>query len=187
MPKLHVILGSTRPGRVGEPVATWFVDRAKAHGGFEVTLVDLAEVNLPFLDEPHHPRLKKYQHEHTKKWSATIDAADAFVFVTPEYNHGPSPVLLNAIDYLVGEWGYKPAGFVSYGGISGGVRSVQVVKPMLAALRVPVVVEGVVIPMFVQHLENGAFTKNTEVHDKAAIAMLDELARWTPAMATLRS
>lgn len=187
MPKLHVILGSTRPGRQGASIAKWFVEVAKAHEGFDVQLVDLAEVNLPLIDEPHHPRLKKYEHEHTKKWSATVSAADAFVFVAPEYNHGTSPALLNAIDYLVSEWSYKPAGFVSYGGVSGGLRSVQSLKPVLTSLKIVVVPEAVVIPFFTQHLEDGEFCKDTDVHDKAGRVMLDELARWTPALATLRT
>jgi NAD(P)H-dependent FMN reductase len=113
MPKLHVILASTRPGRAGEPIAEWFVARAKAHGAFEVELVDLAEVDLPFMDEPNHPRLRRYTHEHTKAWSARVDAADAFVFVTPEYNYGFTAPLKNAIDFLHFEWQHKPVGFVS--------------------------------------------------------------------------
>jgi len=187
MPKLHVILGSTRPGRQGASIANWFVDVAKKHAGFEVQLVDLAEVALPLLDEPHHPRLKKYEHAHTKKWSATVSAADAFVFVAPEYNHGTSPALLNAIDYLVSEWGYKAAGFVSYGGVSAGLRSVQSLKPILTGLKIVVVPESVAIPFFTQHIEDGVFRKDTDALDKAALVMLDELAKWTPALATLRT
>ena len=187
MPKLHVILGSTRPGRQGASIANWFVDVARKHSGFDVQLVDLAEVNLPLIDEPHHPRLKKYEHEHTKKWSATVGAADAFVFVAPEYNHGTSPALLNAIDYLASEWSYKAAGFVSYGGVSAGLRSVQSLKPILAGLKIVVVPEAVAIPFFTQHIEDGVFRKDTDALDQAALVMLDELAKWTPALATLRT
>ena len=100
MPKLCVIIGSTRPGRVGLPVGQWFFERAQAHGKFEVELVDLKEQNLPFHDEAAHPRLGQYENEHTKAWSQRIKASDAFVFVTPEYNFSAPPTLLNAINYL---------------------------------------------------------------------------------------
>src|ERR1700761_3143421 len=84
MPRLTTIIGSTRPGRAGLPIATWFVDRARVHGGFDVDVVDLADLGLPLLDEPNHPRLRQYLHQHTQDWSAIVDASDAFVMVTPE-------------------------------------------------------------------------------------------------------
>lgn len=123
MPKpcLQIVIGSTRPGRVGLPVAQWFSQRAREHAGFKVELVDLAEVNLPLLDEPNHPRLHQYTHEHTRAWSATVARGEAYVFVHPEYNYGLNAALKNAIDYLFGEWQYKAVGFVSYGGVSGGL------------------------------------------------------------------
>src|SRR5690349_14826783 len=134
--KLHIIIASTRPGRVGPTIANWFHGIAKANGKFDATLVDLAEVNLPMFNESQHPRLRKYDHEHTKRWSATIDAADAFVFVTPEYNHIAPPALINAIDYLHHEWQYKPAAFVSYGGPAGGARAVVALKSTLVSVKV---------------------------------------------------
>ena len=117
--KLHIVVCSTRPGRVGLSVAKWFEGVTVQHAKFACELVDLAEFNLPVYNEPNHPRFQKYQHDHTKKWSACVSAADAFVFVTPEYNYGPPPSLLNALDYVYVEWNYKPASFVSYGGMSG--------------------------------------------------------------------
>jgi NAD(P)H-dependent FMN reductase len=90
-PKLDVIICSTRPGRVGKAVGDWFDGAARQHGGFDVQLVDLAEVNLPIYDEPKHPRLQQYEHEHTRRWSALVDAADAFVFVTPNTISGRRP------------------------------------------------------------------------------------------------
>src|SRR4051812_46674182 len=120
MAKLEIIIASTRPNRVGLPVARWIETEARTHGGFdEVELVDLAEVDLPFMNEPHHPRLRDYQLQHTKDWSAKVDSADAFVFVMPEYNYGFTAPLKNAIDYLHHEWRYKPVGLVSYGGGGG--------------------------------------------------------------------
>jgi NAD(P)H-dependent FMN reductase len=186
MPNLHVVIASTRPGRAGLPIGTWFHGFARQHAKFETKLVDLAEVNLPFLDEPHHPRFAKYEKPHTKAWSATIAAADAFVFVIPEYNYGAPPTLLNALDFLSREWLYKPAGFVSYGGPAGGARSVAMTKQVVTALKMMPMAEGVGIPLFTQHLAEGVFTP-TEAHEKAATTMLDELLRWTDAMKTLRA
>ncbi len=185
MSKLSVVIGSTRPGRVGLPIGQWFVERAKSHGKFDVDLVDLKEQNLPLLDEPKHPRLGEYEHEHTKAWSAIVKASDAFVFVTPEYNFSAPPALLNAIDYLFHEWTYKAAGFVSYGGISGGIRSVQMLKQPLIAMKVVGLPESVTIPFFAQLMENGIF-KGSESLEKSAVTMLDELYRWTDALAVLR-
>lgn len=104
MPRLQIIIASTRPGRVGPTVAEWFYRFAEQHGGFEVELVDLAEADLPLLDEPAHPRLKQYSQEHTRAWSRKVDSADAFVIVTPEYNFGSPPALVNALNYLYQEW-----------------------------------------------------------------------------------
>lgn len=175
MPKLHVILASTRPGRAGEPIADWFVERAIAHGAFDVELVDLAEVALPFMDEPNHPRLRRYTHEHTKAWSARVDSADAFVFVTPEYNYGLTAPLKNAIDFLHYEWQHKPVGFVSYGGVAAGTRAVQMLKQVVTTLKMLPLFEAVNIPFHTQFIDDeGAVTPN-EMMVKAADAMLDEL------------
>jgi len=160
-PTLQIVIASTRPGRVGLPVATWFAERARQHGAFEVEVVDLAEVNLPFFDEPHHPRLRRYVHQHTKDWSATIDRADAFVFVTPEYNYGFNAVLKNAIDFLHHEWRDKPVGFVSYGGVAAGTRAVQMLKQVLTTLKMLPVFESVNIPFQQQFLgPDGTVTAN---------------------------
>jgi NAD(P)H-dependent FMN reductase len=185
MPKLSVVIGSTRPGRVGLPIGQWFFERARLHGKLDVQLIDLKELNLPLLDEPKHPRLGEYEHEHTKAWSRLVAASDAFVFVTPEYNFSAPPALLNALDYLYNEWGYKPAGFVSYGGQSGGIRAVQMLKQTLISMKVVGIPEAVVIPFFSQFLVDGAFRGN-ESHEKMVTTLLDELARWTDALATLR-
>jgi NAD(P)H-dependent FMN reductase len=187
MQKLSVIVVSTRPGRAAPAVGQWFLGRAQQHGRFAVDLVDLADVGLPLLDEPKHPRLGQYQHEHTRRWSAIVRASDAFVFVTPEYNYGAAPQLINALDFLFHEWHYKPAGFVSYGGISGGMRSVQMAKLVLTSLRIVPLPEAVTIQTYASHLDpSGSFT-GTETHEKAAGVMLDELARWSGALAPLRA
>ena len=183
---LATIAVSTRPGRVGIHVAGWMQGVAERHGGFASRLVDLAEVGLPLYDEPKHPRLRDYRHEHTKRWSAIVDAADAFVFVAPEYNHGPSPALVNALAYVLHEWACKPAGFVSYGGVSGGLRAVQSAKLTLINLRVVPLNEGVVIPFVANQVKDGVFTPNA-VQEKAAPEMLDALVRWSDALAVLRT
>jgi len=184
--KLAVITVSTRPGRVGPAIADWFVSQARAEGSFEVVPVDLAEVALPLLDEPKHPRLKDYQHDHTKRWSAIVEPADAFVFVAPEYNFAPSPVLVNALDYLFQEWAYKPAGFVSYGGVSGGLRAVQVTKQILTTLKVVPLTEQVTLPMVFEHLRDGKFDAKP-IHDDSARVMLNELHRWAEALKPMRA
>lgn len=175
MPRLHVILASTRPGRAGEPIAGWFAERARAHGAFDVELIDLAEVALPFFDEPAHPRLRRYEHDHTKAWSARIDAADAFAFVTPEYNHGYPATLKNAIDFLHFEWQHKPVGFVSYGGVAAGTRAVQQLKQVVVTLKMLPLFEAVSIPFHTQLLDEEGRVQANETMEAATGAMLDEL------------
>jgi NAD(P)H-dependent FMN reductase len=186
-PVLRIIIGSTRPGRIGLPVATWIAERAREHGGFDVQVTDLAELNLPFLDEPNHPRLRQYTHQHTKDWSALVDASDAFIFVTPEYNHGFNAAVKNAIDYLHGEWQHKPAGIVSYGGVAAGTRATQMLKQVLTSVKIVPVVEAVNIPFVAQHLDEDKRFKSTELIDASATAMLDELLKWTESLAGLRA
>lgn len=184
--KLGVIVASVREGRAGGPVADWFAAAARTHGGFEVETLDLKVWDLPMLRESNHPRLRKYTQEKTKQWSAAVDACDAFVIVTPEYNFGAPPALINALDHVYHEWNYKPAGFVSYGGVSGGLRSVQHTKTILTTFKIMPMVEAVAIPFIVKLVENGTF-KADEKHTKSAELMLDELARWTKALHALRN
>ena len=184
---LQVVAASTRPSRRGIAVAEWVRNMAVAHGAFDVELIDLADVGLPVFDEPHHPRLGRYVHQHTKDWSATVDRADAFVFVTPEYNHSFPASLKNALDFLSAEWGDKAAGLVTYGGASAGLRSSSALKPVLGALRVLTVPEAISIPFFTQFFDSGNnFVPNAEL-EAAGMAMLGELARVTPALRTLRA
>lgn len=185
-PKLHVVIASTRPGRQGPSVARWFYEFAMRHGRFEVELVDIADFNLPVYDEPEHPVKQNYRHEHTKKWAASVNAADAFVFVTPEYNFGPPPSLLNALNYVYKEWNYKPAGLVSYGGVSGGLRAALMEKLMLTTFRMMPLYEGVAIPNFTQLIDESKVFHPNEHHVHSGQAMLDELYRWAVALKTLR-
>jgi len=187
MPTLTIIIGSTRPGRAGLPIAEWFIERAREHGAFEIDVADLAEIALPLMDEPNHPRLHRYEHQHTKDWSARIAAADAFVFVTPEYNYGYPAPLKNAIDFLHHEWKDKPAGFVSYGGVAAGTRAVQQLKQVLTTLKVLPVFESVNIPFHAQFIDEDGRLQANEIMEQAATAMLDELVRTEAALHTLRA
>lgn len=185
MPLLTIVIGSTRPGRAGLPIGRWFTEVARAHGGFEVEVADLAEIDLPFLREPHHPRLRRYELESTKAWSARVQRSDAFVLVTPEYNYGYTAPVKNAIDTISGEWAYAPVGFVSYGGLAAGTRAVQQLKQVVTTLRMVPVFESVNIAFHAQHIEDGVFTA-PEGTTEAANAMLDELVRVESAMHDLR-
>lgn len=185
-PLVHVIVASTRPNCAGRTVAAWIVDVARKHSGLEVQLLDLAEIDLPLMDEPAHPVLQEYAHEHTKRWSATIALGDAFVIVTPEYNHSFPASLKNALDYLNREWAYKPVGLVSYGGVSAGLRSATALKPVLLALRMVPVLDAVSIPFVATMIDDGVLVPN-KVMAGAAVAMLDELVRVEAAVRGLRN
>jgi len=178
---LQVIIASTRPGRAGEPIGQWFASQCRRDGRFTVAVTDLAELALPMLDEPHHPRTRQYIHEHTLSWSRTVGAADCFAFVMPEYNHGFSAPLKNAIDYLHEEWARKAAGLVSYGGLSGGTRAAQMLKPVLTCLRMIPVTDQVALANYAQHLRDGRFEPGAGA-ELACRAMLDELHSMTVAL-----
>jgi len=185
-PVLQILIASTRPGRVGLPIARWFESRAREHGAFEIDVADLLEIGLPFMNEPRHPRFRDYQHQHTRDWSAKVGAADAFVFVMPEYNHGFNAPLKNALDYLSHEWAYKPVSSVSYGGVAGGTRAVQMLKPILTGLRMTPIFENVAIPMVFSVMKDGEL-QATEPLETAAAAMLSELERVERALRPLRA
>jgi NAD(P)H-dependent FMN reductase len=180
-----IIIASVRDGRAGVPIGQWFEQAARDHGGFDVTVADLKEIDLPLMTEPNHPRLRQYTQPKTWAWSERVDAADAFVFVMPEYNFTVTAPLVNALDYLVHEWAYKPAGLVTYGGISGGLRAAQHLKPKLNALNMHPVKEAVTIPFAARQLNEGVFTPN-ESQERSAADMLDSLFRWERAMRELR-
>ncbi|UGY09164.1 NADPH-dependent FMN reductase [Phyllobacterium pellucidum] len=185
--KLNIIIASTRPGRGGPAVAKWFHEFASLDARFETALIDLAEINLPLLDEPHHPRMQKYEKARTKRWSSLVDAADATVFVTPEYDYFAPPSLINALIYLSKEWNYKPAGFVSYGGVSGGMRSVESVKGLVAGLRMMPIPDGVAVHSYQQFIDDEGVFQPTESMTGSAATMLAELAKWAEALKPLRT
>jgi NAD(P)H-dependent FMN reductase len=186
MYNLKIIIASTRTGRKGPAVAEWIYDVCKQNPAFNTELLDLAAINLPFIDEPNHPRLKQYTHEHTKKWSKTIDEADAVIIVTCEYNYGYPAPLKNALDFLYQEWNYKPVAFVSYGGLAAGTRAVQQLKQVVTTLKMMPLTESVNIPFFTKHIdENGKFIPDATLSSSAE-DVVKELLKWTEALATMR-
>lgn len=188
MAKLAIIIASTRPGRVGLPIGQWTDAQAREHAGFdEIELIDLAEQNLPLMDEPNHPRLGQYTQQHTIDWSAKVRGADAFVFVMPEYNYGYTAPLKNAIDYLHGEWLYKPYSTVSYGGIGGGIRAAQMLKQVLTTVRMTPTFEAVAIPFVHQFIDEEENFVPNDLTITSAKAMFEELARVETALRPLRT
>src|SRR5690606_4213718 len=174
-PTLMLIIASVRQGRVGKPIADWLTTHIAEHGAFDLDLVDLLELDLPMMNEPEHPMLGRYQHDHTKRWSARVGAADAFVMLTPEYNHAFTAPLKNAVDYLNREWKRKPVAIASYGGVSAGLRAATMLRAVLTALGMVATGTTVSIPMVKTMLdEEGAFQPNDALR-KAATGMLDEL------------
>jgi NAD(P)H-dependent FMN reductase len=181
--KVEIIISSTRPGRIGDQVGKWIADYATAHSDFVVAVADLAEFNLPLLDEPNHPMAGNYEKEHTKAWSKRINGADAFIVVTPEYNFTMPPSLVNAIDYLHHEWKYKPVGFVGYGG-SGAVRAIQTEKLLFANLSVMPI--GPMVNLVGVYRPAVTTFKPEATHEQAADAMLTELDAWARALLPMR-
>ena len=185
MIKVAIIIGSTRPGRNAEAVAKWVHEHATKRGDAGYELVDIATFALPLLDEPVPPAMGKYSKEHTKAWAAKIASFDAFVFVTPEYNHGPSGALKNAIDFLYREWNDKVAGFVGYGS-AGGTRAVEQLRLIMAELQVATVRNQVALSLATD-FESYTTFKPAARHEKAVAAMLDQVVRWGTALKSVRT
>ncbi len=184
MIKIAIIIGSTRPGRKADAVAQWVHGIAKKRGDAEFEVVDIQDFNLPLLDEPVPPSMGRYSRPHTKTWAAKIASFDAYVFVTPEYNHGTSGALKNAIDFLYAEWNNKAAGFVSYGS-AGGVRAVEQLRLVMGELQIADVRAQVMLSLFTD-FENFTTFKPAGYHEKSVNAMLDQLIAWGGALKTLR-
>jgi NAD(P)H-dependent FMN reductase len=185
MLRIAVVTGSTRPGRKNEDVANWVYRVAQQRNDAEFELVDIAEHNLPLLDESMPPVYGQYAHGHTKAWSEKIASFDAYVFVTPEYNHSTSAALKNAIDYLYREWNNKAAGFVSYGGHAGGARAVEHLRLIMAEVMVATVRAQVILSLFTD-FENFTILKPSPQREKELHTMLDQLIAWGSALKTLR-
>ncbi len=187
MTLIKIIVGSTRPNRFGPQPATWIHELSKEHPDATFEVIDLAEVKLPFLDEPQAPLFGNYQHEHTKQWSKLIDEADGFVIVTPEYNRGTSAALKNAIDFAAREWFYKPVAFVSYGANGGGVRAVEQLHNTFTWLRAYSMHDELLIRNYWTQLnEQGTFAP-TDDQTTAAHRLLKHVVFWAEHMKAPRA
>jgi NAD(P)H-dependent FMN reductase len=185
MIKIAIIVGSTRPGRKAAAVAQWVYEIAQKRSDTRFEIVDIKDYNLPLLDEAVPPSMGQYSQPHTKAWSAKIAAFDAYIFVTPEYNHSTSGALKNAIDYLYHEWNNKAAGFVGYGS-AGGTRAVENLRLVMGELQVADVRAQVALSLFTD-FENFTVFKPAPMHEKSVNAMLDQVIAWGGALKTLRN
>lgn len=171
--KILVVIASTRPGRLGPAVGDWFVRAAAAAAadlGADLDVADLAEVNLPFLDEPEHPSTGIYLHEHTRAWSRRVAAADALVFVTSEYNFAMPATLKNAFDYLHAEWAWKPCLFVGYGNTSAGTRGVQMARGVATSLRM-LSIGGDIFLRIAESMRDGVVIDSEQLNARAGEAL----------------
>ena len=184
MLKVAIITGSTRPGQNGKAVSQWIFDLAKVREDADFEIIDIADHNLPLLDEPIPPLIGPYTKVHTKRWASKIKTFDAFVFVTAEYNHGIPGALKNAIDFIFKEWNNKVAGFVSYGS-AGGVRAVEQLRLVMAEVKVATVRAQVQLSIYTD-FENFTKFKPHSVHKKSVHNMLDEVIVWGNALKTVR-
>ena len=184
MLNVGIILGSTRPNRNGEAVAKWVLEQSKSRTDASYELVDLRDYDLPLLDEPIPPSQGKYSQPHTRRWAEKIASFDAFVFVTPEYNHSTSGALKNAIDFLYREWNNKAAGFVSYGS-AGGARAVEALRLIMAEIQIADVRAQVMFSLFTDFKNFSEFAPDPR-HDAELDAMLKQLVRWGNALKTVR-
>ena len=191
MPVISVIVGSTRQGRFSERPAEWILQHLKERSGVDARLLDLRDYPMPFFDQPVSPATPgrpPYQHEVVKKWTAAIAQSDGFVFVTPEYNYGPSAVLKNAIDWVYPEWNRKAAGFVSYGSAMGA-RSVQQLRETATELQLAPVRSSVHIPAATlwAHYQGGDVDAGLAALHAPAATLIDDLLWWTAALKKARA
>lgn len=185
MIKVGIIIGSTRPGRNSEAVAKWVYEIAMKRDDAQFELIDIADYKLPLLDEPVPPAMNQYSKDHTKAWAEKIGSMDAFIFVTPEYNHAPTGALKNAIDYIYAEWNNKAAGFVGFGS-AGGVRAVEQLRQIMAELQIADVRAQVSLSLFTD-FENFSVFKPAPHQADSVNAMVSQVVAWGSALKPLRS
>lgn len=185
MLKIGIITGSTRPNRKSLDVAKWVLEIAGKRNDAEYELIDIKGLELPLLDEPMPPSMGDYSQPHTKRWAAKIASLDAFVFVSPEYNHGIPAALKNAIDYLFAEWNHKAAGFVSYGAV-GGARAVEQLRLVMAEVHVATVRAQVLLSMKTD-FENFTTFKPEPYQEESLGTVLDQVIAWGGALQQLRA
>jgi NAD(P)H-dependent FMN reductase len=186
MIKVGIIVGSTRPGRHADAVAKWVLENAKKRNDAQFEIVDISDFKLPMLDEPIPPSQGKYSQPHTRAWAQKVASFDAYIFVTPEYNHAPSGALKNAIDFVYGEWNNKAAGFVAYGASSNGSRAVEHLRQIMGELQVADVRAQVLLSLYTDFESFSAFKPNP-MHEANLATMLDQVVAWGGALKTLRN
>jgi NAD(P)H-dependent FMN reductase len=186
MPHIAIITGSVRPGRFNIQPATWLYEQMQKRTDSTWSLIDVATLNLPFMDEAAPPMQHAYTHPHTIDWSATVSGIDGFIFVTPEYNHSISPVLKNAVDYLYSEWNYKPVGFVSYGSLAGGSRAVEHWRGIAGELKMYDIREQIMFPNYWENIDASGAYQFSERHVASAQGLADSVIFWAEHMKPAR-
>jgi len=184
--RIGIIIGSTRPTRVGDQVAAWIKEHAERLSDARFEIIDLAEVDLPLLDEPLSASMGQYQHAHTKAWAERIAPLDAFIFVTPEYNHAPSAALINALSYLSAEWNNKAAALVSYGFTANGARAAAILRSMFGELQIADVRQQLVLSIPADFENYSTFTPGDH-HIATLQTLLDQLQSWGGALKAVRA
>jgi NAD(P)H-dependent FMN reductase len=184
MTKIGIILGSTRPGRVGAQVGAWVHQIASQRTDAQFELVDILDYHLPHMDEPVPPAMDQYSRPHTLVWAEKIASYDGFIIVTPEYNHLPSGALTDALDFLNKEWNNKAVGFVSYG-VWGGANAVQHLRALVAQLQMASVKSQLTLYLGTD-FENGSVFKPTARHEQNLTSVLEQTVTWSNALAPLR-
>lgn len=183
--RIGIIIGSTRPGRVGDQVANWVHAQAAQRDDAAFEIVDLADFDLPHLDEAMPASVGQYANAHTRAWADKIASFDGFVFVTPEYNHSTSGSLKNAIDFIYAEWNDKAAGVVSYG-VSMGLRAAEHLRLIMGELQIADVRQQVGFSLMTDFENFSTFTPGPQ-HAKNISTQLDQLVAWSGALQGVRA
>lgn len=179
-----IIVGSTRPERVGKAVGQWVYEIARKRQDAKFKLIDLLDYQLPLLDEPLPAVMQQYSHAHTRRWSEVIRPYDGFIFVTPEYNRAPPASLKNALDYLFAEWNNKVAGFVGYGG-SGAQLAIAQLRSIMAAFQMADVREQLSLSLYTD-FRDGKYPEPQAHHEKTLNTLIDQMVVWGGALKALR-
>lgn len=185
--KIQVILGSTRPQRQSEKVGKWVVEQISKNEDIEVELIDLKDWPLPFYNEVSGVSYLKgnFSIDLAKKWGEKIEEADGYIIVTPEYNHGYSAVLKNALDYAYLEWNNKPVAFVAYGGMVGGARVVEQLREVAIELQMAPIREALYFPKIWEAFDDNGQPKDSTANDSLN-SLLVQLLWWGQALKQAR-
>lgn len=186
-PKIGIIVGSTRANRFADKPTEWIANIAKARADLDFEVVDLRDYPMPFFEEATSPAWAPSQNEAAQRWQKKVEELDGYIFITAEYNRGPTAVLKNAIDYAYNEWNNKPAAFVGYGGV-GAARAIEQLRLHAVEMQMAPTRAGVhiLMPDFVAVLQQGKKLEEIEHLNQSVTAMLDQLAWWAKALKAAR-